>query len=126
VNKPRAPKVEEIGYDFCSETLRCTTSLKETPEGGRPLKHVSIEFGAVKHDSKKLTSIDILSDHVLNGTLVGNRHILLRDGSAAIVEALGLIHSKRKCVPFPPKHIIGVCSKPAITLKTPDERVRVA
>jgi hypothetical protein len=74
-------------------------------------------------DISKRTSINWLANHVLNGALVGSSHWLLRDGTAAIVEALGFVHSTLKGIAFPAKHIIGM-STSSTALEAPHKRIR--
>lgn len=71
------------------------------------------------------TAFSLLADHVLNRALVGDRHSLLGDGTAAIVEALGLVHRALERVALPTKHVVGVGAV-AVAFEAPHERVRGA
>lgn len=54
------------------------------------------------------TSYGRLVNKVLHSALIGDSHFLLRYGTAAIVKALGLVHSFLKSITLPTKHIVGV------------------
>lgn len=54
------------------------------------------------------TAVGLLLNRGLDGALVGNAHLLLRDGAAAIIEALRLVHGALERVALPAKHVIGV------------------
>lgn len=69
-----------------------------------------------------LTSVNRLIDGSLNGTLICSRHRLLRDRTAAIIEAFRLVHSSLKSITFPTKHIIGMRAS-RNSLKAPNVRV---
>lgn len=72
--------------------------------------------------SPKLTSVSLLVDHVLDLALVGGGHGLLGDGSAAIVEALGLVHGALEGISLPAEHVVSVGAV-ALALEAPHERV---
>lgn len=69
-----------------------------------------------------LTSICFLLDSLFDGALVCNAHLLLCDGTAAIIEAFGLVHGALKRVALPAKHVIGVGAS-CRTLEAPHEGV---
>jgi hypothetical protein len=56
----------------------------------------------------KLTAISLLADLILDRALVGHGHGLLLDGTAAIIEALGLVHGALQGITLPAEHIVGV------------------
>jgi hypothetical protein len=70
-----------------------------------------------------MITLGLLADEVLDGALVGNSHGLLLDGSATIVEALGLVHGALKGIALPAEHVVGVCAESVLALEAPDEGV---
>jgi len=69
-------------------------------------------------------AVEVLADKVLNLALVGDRHILLGDSTAAIVEALRLIHGLLERIALPAEHVISVSTKATSTLEAPHKWVR--
>ncbi len=58
-----------------------------------------------------------------NGAQVGGSHSLLLNSTAAVVEALRLVHSALERISLPAEHIIGMGTS-ACTLEAPDKRIR--
>lgn len=73
-----------------------------------------------------LTSINRLTNHILDCALVGNGHVLLGDRSTSIISTLRLVHGTLKSITLPAKHVIGMSSVPTGTLETPYEGVSLA
>lgn len=71
----------------------------------------------------KHTSVSFLADKVIDGALVGSGHGLLRDGTAAIVEAVVLVHGALERVVLPAEHVVGVGAVPTGALEAPHEGV---
>ena len=74
---------------------------------------------------KKLTSVSLLANHVINRTLTRHAHGLLLNSAAPVVEALGLVHGALQRVALPPEHVVGVGAVSG-PFEAPDERVRRA
>jgi hypothetical protein len=73
------------------------------------------------------TSISLLADEVLDSAPVRHIHLLFLDGSTAIIEALGLIHSLLQSITLPSEHVIGVGTIASGTaFKAPHEWVGTA
>lgn len=84
-----------------------------------------LAFKLVKHVLGTLTSINILTNLVLDRALISNRHILLRNRATAIIEALRFTHGTLERIALPAKHIISMRSVPG-ALEAPHERIRIA
>jgi hypothetical protein len=95
---------------------------------GRPVSPATVSSCTMnRREILRLTSIDVLADHILDGALVRRGHGLLLDGAAAIIEALGLVHGTLKSIALPAEQIIAVSAVAAgVGAKAPHERVRVA
>jgi hypothetical protein len=67
-------------------------------------------------------TFDRLANKVLDSALARRSHVLLLDRTAAVVEALRLVHSALQGVSFPSKHVISVRTV-RIPLEAPHERI---
>lgn len=71
----------------------------------------------------KLTSVSLLTNHILDGALVGGGHSLFRNRTAPVIEALGFVHSTLERIALPAEHIIGVSAVSTSALEAPYKRV---
>jgi len=92
---------------------------------GRSLANLGLMCRAGPTRELRNPSLSFLVNHVLDGALVGNGHGLLRDGTAAVVEAFGLVHGTLERITLPAEHVISVGAVPT-ALKAPHKRVRSA
>jgi len=81
---------------------------------------MSVSKDSAKADRHPLTSIDLLTNHVLDGAFVRISHRLLLDGATAVIKALRLIHCALERVSLPSKHVIGVGTI-AVAFEAPHE-----
>ena len=75
---------------------------------------------------KVLTSIRLLLDSLGNLALARHAHLLLGDGAAPVVEALGLVHGALQRVALSAKQVVGVGARTiSLVLEAPNERFRL-